>query len=426
MASLKEILRRQVPHLRDEAGRIVAEHGDRVISEVTIAQAYGGLRGVKALVCDTSEVDPHKGVIYRGIPVAELTDRCPEEIFFLLCTGKLPTAGHLKQLREELAARAVVPKYVFDVLRRLPTDSHPMAMLSIGLMALEEGSKFRTRYNEGLGKDEYWEAIYEDALDLLAKLPAIAAAVYRIRHEMGDLIAPDPKLDWSDNLCHMMGVNDQYGRMRDLMRLYLVLHADHEGGNVSAYVCHAAGSALSDPYYAVPAGLNGLAGPLHGLANQECLRFHVDIRDEFGGVPTADQIREHAWKLLRANRVIPGFGHAVLRDLDPRYVALRNFALQACPDAEMFRIAELAYQVIPGVLTEHGKAKNVQPNVDAISGVLLYCFGVTQPRFYTALFGTSRCLGMLAQLILNRIIGTPLTRPKSITTVWIKEHLGSK
>lgn len=426
MSMLREEMRSQVAHLREDIARLLADHGDKVISQVTVAQAYGGMRGVKSLVCDTSEVDPDKGVKYRGIPLSELTDRLPEEIFYLLLTGSLPSPEALKDLQAELTARSEVPRYVYDVLRKLPLTTHPMAMLSLGLLALEEGSKFRARYNEGMSKNEYWEAALDDALDLLGRLPSLAAAVYRIRYELGDLIPPDPKLDWSANLTHQMGVRDDTGKLAELMRLYLTLHADHEGGNVSAFICHTAGSALSDPYYAVAAGLNGLAGPLHGLANQECLRFHLAIRDEFGGVPTKEQLTKYAWDLLNSGRVIPGFGHAVLRSTDPRYTALREFALKNCPDAELFRLGNLMFEVVPGVLTQHGKAKNVNPNVDALSGVLLYVYGVTQPRFYTAIFGVSRAVGMLAQLIVNRIIGTPITRPKSVTTASIKTQVGAR
>lgn len=273
-------------------------------------------------------------------------------------------------------------------------------------------------------KIEYWEAALDDSLDLMAKMPTVAAAVYRIRYELGDLIPRDSKLDWSANLPHMMGVQDESGTLGDLMRLYLALHADHEGGNVSANLCHVAGSALSDPYYSVTAGLCGLAGPLHGLANQECLKFHVSIHEKFGGVPTKEQLTQYAWDLLNSGRVIPGFGHAVLRATDPRYTALRDFAMKACPNAEMFQIANLMFEVIPGVLTEHGKAKNVNPNVDALSGVLLHAYGVTQPRFYTVIFGVSRALGMLSQLVINRMISTPITRPKSVSTAWIKDQVG--
>jgi len=426
MQKLKNVLAEKFSEYRAEVKRLITEHGERVISEVTVAQAYGGMRGIKAMICDTSTVDPDAGLVIRGIPLADLTDRSPEEIFWLLLTGDLPDTESLQGLKDELTARADVPDYVFDALRVLPKTSHPMAMQSMGLLALEEGSKFRQHYNEGMGREEYWEICLEDSLDLLAKIPTLTAGVFRIRYEDGKLIPRDPQRDWSANFAHMLGISDPSGNLANLMRLYLGLHADHEGGNVSANLCHVAGSALSDPYYSVAAGLNGLAGPLHGLANQECLKFHLAIQEKFGGVPSKEQLTHYCWDTLNAGRVIPGFGHAVLRCTDPRYTACHDFGMKACPDDPLFKLADVMRKVVPKVLTEHGKAKNVNPNVDALSGVLMYAFGVTRPRFYTAIFGVSRAIGMCAQLVLNRAIGTPITRPKSVSTAWVKDKVSAR
>ncbi len=425
MAALQDVLSSKVDQVRGELKELIATHGEKVISQVTVAQAYGGMRGVKAQICDTSTVSPDTGLIIRGKPLLEVTDRCPEEMLWLLLTGELPDDASLKELQADLAARSEVPDYVFNALRALPKTTHPMAMQSLGLLALEEGSKFRKRYDAGMKKGEFWEACLDDSLDLLAKIPALTAGIWRIRYEDGKVIPRDPNLDWSANFSHMMGVADPTGRLADLMRLYLNLHADHESGNVSANLCCVAGSALSDPYYAVSAGLNGLAGPLHGLANQECLKFHLAIMDKFGGAPTADQLKGYAWEVLNSGRVIPGFGHAVLRCTDPRYTACHEFGLKACPDEPLFKLADIMLKVIPGVLKEHGKAKNTNPNVDALSGVLMYAFGVKQPPFYTAIFGVSRAIGMCAQLIISRAIGAPITRPKSVTTDWIRGQVGA-
>jgi citrate synthase len=286
-------------------------------------------------------------------------------------------------------------------------------------------SKFRKRHDEGMGKEAYWEACLEDSLDLLAKIPVLTAGIWRIRYQDGKLIPPDASKDWSANFAHMMGVPDPTGNLANLFRLYLNLHADHESGNVSANLCHVCGSALSDPYYSVAAGLNGLAGPLHGLANQECLKFHLAVYEKFNGVPSEDQLREYCWETLKSGRVIPGFGHAVLRCMDPRYTACHEFAAKACPDEPLFKLADTMLKVVPGVLVEQGKAKNPNPNVDALSGVLMYGFGVKEPPFYTAIFGVSRAVGMCAQMILNRAIGTPITRPKSVTTEWVAQQVGT-
>ncbi|MHC4413676.1 MAG: citrate (Si)-synthase [Planctomycetota bacterium] len=425
MSTLQETLAAKIPAMREVIRDLVKAHGDKVISEVTVAQAYGGQRGVKCLVCDTSVVDPERGLIVRGHPISELTDRLPAEIFFLLCTGELPDAGAQRALQEDLQARCEVPAYVWKVLYDLPGDTHPMEMLNAAILVLERESVFRRRYTDGMRKEDYWEPALEDSLRLIAKLPALAAGVYRIRFNKGEPLPRDPNLDWGGSYAQMLGVPDPSGDFADLIRLYLTLHADHEGGNVSANTCHVVASSLADPYYAVTAGLNGLAGPLHGLANQECLAFVLSIKEAFNGVPTAEQLKQFARDTLASGRVIPGYGHAVLRSTDPRFVALHEFGSRRRLDDPVFQIVDLGYKVFPEVLLEHGKAKNPYPNVDAATGALLYHFGIKEPSYYTVVFGVSRALGMLAQLILNRAMGTPITRPKSVSTEWIKRHVSS-
>ena len=426
MATLKEKLAEIIPKLRDDIKALLKEYGESKISEVTVAQAYGGMRGIKAMVCDTSFVDPDKGLIIRGIPLNDLVDKLPEEIYYLLCTGELPDKDGLKSLQEDLTERSEVPSYVWDVLRAMPKDSHPMVMLDTAILVMEKESVFRKKYDEGLKKEAYWEAILEDSLQLIARLPGVAAGIYRIRFDKGDLIESDSELDWGGNYARMLGLDDPTGEFANLMRLYLVLHCDHESGNVSANTCHTVGSALSDPYYSVSAGLNGLAGPLHGLANQECLKFVLELREKYNGVPSAEQLEKFVWDTLNSGQVMPGYGHAVLRKTDPRFIAFNNFGKRVCPNDDLFRIVDLMYKIVPDILIKHGKAKNPYPNVDAGSGALLYHFGLKEFEYYTVLFGVSRVLGMTAQLIYNRAIGTPITRPKSVVTDWIKQTVGAK
>jgi citrate synthase len=425
MSELKNKLKAQIPGLREEVRTLTKEHGNIVISEVNVGQAFGGMRGVKGLVCDTSVVDADKGLYIRGIPIMQLAGRIPEEIFYLLCTGELPDKAALGDLQHNLRDRSQVPGYVWDVLSAMPRDSHPMTMFNTAILVMERESVFRRHYAAGMHKDEYWEVALEDSLQLLAKLPAIAAGVYRIHTGKGEPIPSNPQLDWGADYAYMLGLPDATGEFANLMRLYLTLHCDHEGGNVSAFTCHTVGSALSDPYYAVAAGLNGLAGPLHGLANQECLHFVLGVRQKFQGVPTDEQLREYAWNTLKDGHVIPGYGHAVLRITDPRFTAFHKFGERACSQDEIFRIVDRVFAIVPGVLKEQGKAKDPWPNVDAISGSLLYHFGLTEFDYYTVLFGVSRALGMTAQLIINRALGTPITRPKSVSTEWIKASVGA-
>jgi citrate synthase len=375
------------------------------------------------MVCDTSVVEPDKGLIIRGMPILKLKDKLPEEIFWLLITGELPSADELAGFQKELKKHGEVPNYVWKVLKAMPKSSHPMAMLDTAVLAMENESAFRKRYTEGMSKDEYWEPALEDAMKIIGSIHTIAAGVYRIKYKKGDLIESSKKLDIGADYVKMLGLPPKKGQTAEMMRLYLTLHSDHEGGNVSANTCHTVGSALSDPFYAVSAGLNGLAGPLHGLANQECLGWVLDTMKKFGGVPTEKQIEDYAWETLNGGQVIPGYGHAVLRVTDPRFTAFNEFGKKYLKDDAVFQTVDRVFNVVPKVLEKHGKAKNPWPNVDAGSGALLYHYGLKEFEYYTVLFSVSRSLGMLSQLVLNRALGTAITRPKSVSTAWLKAQV---
>ncbi len=423
MPRLRKILREKIPVWRDELRELVVEHGDKAVSDVKIQQVLGGLRGVKGLICNTSLVEPDKGLIIRGTPILELTDRIPEEIFFLLMTGELPDEAALAKLQEEYNERAEVPAYVWNVLEAMPKNSHPMAMLNLSILSMQRESRFKIAYDSGVKKPNYWESTLEDALIILSRLPEIAAGIYRLRFDKGPRIPRNPKLDWGGNFSHMLGLSENDSVFADMMRLYLVLHCDHEGGNVSAFTCHVVNSALSDLYYSVSAGLSGLAGPLHGLANQECLKFVLWILDRFSGVPDDEQIKEECWETLESGRVIPGYGHAVLRVTDPRFTALCEFGMKHFKEDEVLQLVNKLYEIVPGVLKEHGKAKNPWPNVDAGSGALLYHYGMSEFEYYTVLFAVSRSMGMCAQAVISRAMMEPITRPKSVETGWLKAQV---
>jgi citrate synthase len=426
MATLKQRLSELVPVWREEIAALNKEHGNQVISEVTISQAYGGMRGVKGMVCDTSDVPPDKGLIIRGIPIGELTNKLPEEVFYLLITGELPDNKAFSDLQNDLQKRAKVPSYVWKTLKAMPKDSHPMVMFNAAILMMERESQFRRMYDQGMKKTDYWIPMLEDSLNLIARLPAIGAGVYRMRFEKGARIPAKKGLDWAANYAHMLGIKDKTGEFPNLMRLNMVLHSDHESGNASAHACHCVGSTLSDAYYAVSAGLNGLAGPLHGLANQECLNWVLMVYEKFKGIPEDHELRLFAQDTLAAGKVIPGYGHAVLRITDPRFDTLRAFGQRVMPDDPIFQIVEKIFKVVPDVLKEQAKIKDPWPNVDAISGTLMYHYGLRELSYYTVLFSISRALGMCAQLVVNRAIGSPIERPKSVTTAWLKKQIAQE
>jgi len=299
-----------------------------------------------------------------------------------------------------------------------------MTQLSISMLALQKDSKFAKQYNAGMKKAEYWEWALEDSLDLIARIPVVAAKIYRRSFADDKVPAYDNKLDWAANYAHMLGVNDSEG-FYEVTRLYLMLHADHEGGNVSAHTTHLVGSALSDPYYSWAAGLCGLAGPLHGLANQECLAWLLDVQKELEGKEiTEELLTSYAEKTLASGKVIPGFGHAVLRNTDPRYMLERDFALKHCKDDPLFKLVDAVYKAIPKVLEKQGKVKNPYPNVDAHSGQLMYYYNLKEQNYYTVVFAVSRAIGCVSQLVWSRALGLPIERPKSVPLDVLKKAAG--
>ena len=376
---LQEKLAEKIPAWQDDLKQILDQNGDNVISSVTVSQAIKGMRGVKSLICDTSSVSADKGLIIRGHSILDITNILPEEVFYLLLTGDLPNQDQLFDLQNQLNEHRAVPDYVWNVLDAMPENSHPMTMLSIAIQSMRVESIFVEKFNEGTPKKDYWKWVLEDGLRLIGVLPSIAAAIYRKQKQLNERIEPDQNLDWGGNFAHMLEVNED-DDFKKLMRLYLMLHSDHEGGNVSAFSSLTVASSLSSPFLALGAGLNGLAGPLHGLANQECLKFVLEIRNHFDGNPSKEDLREYCWKRLNNGRVIPGYGHAVLRCPDPRFTAFMDFGKDHIKNDDVFDIVKALFDVVPPVLKEHGKAKNPWPNVDAASGSLLYyCLLYTSP-----------------------------------------------
>lgn len=407
------------------------ECGSAVLGQVTVEQAIGGMRGIPGMLWETSLLDPEEGIRFRGYSIPELQAKLPlakpggqpmpEGLLWLLLTGDIPTKEQASAVTEMLRERSTLPPFIANTLNTLHNDAHPMAQLATAVLALQSHSKFAAAYERGIPKTQYWDPVFEDSMDLIAKLPAIAALIYR-RTYHGDLPpSPHPTLDWAANLAYMMGHGENDDAL-DMMRLYQTIHADHEGGNVSAHATHLVGSALSDPYLSFAAGMTGLAGPLHGLANQEVLRWLRDVRAQVGDSPSKEQLTDFVWSTLKSGKVVPGFGHAVLRKTDPRYTCQREFALTHMPDYPLFKLVSLLYEVVPNVLKETGKVKNPWPNVDAHSGVLLQYYGITEDRFYTVLFGVSRSLGVLSQGIWSRALGLPIERPKSLTMEALRQR----
>jgi citrate synthase len=435
MGVIKDSFKAKADVVSAEIKEILKEHGSRKIGEVTLSQIYQGMRGMTGLVTETSLLDAEEGIRFRGYSIPELqkslpkakggTQPLPEGLFHLMLLGELPDEDEVNHVTATWQRRSHVPNYVFDTIESLPVNAHPMTQFVVGIMALQIESRFARQYAAGMSKKDYWEATFDDSMDLIARLPRIAAYIYRRKYRNGQHIQPDGLLDWAGNFAHMMGYDDE--SFMELMRLYMTIHADHEGGNVSAHTTHLVGSALSDPFLSFAAGMNGLAGPLHGLANQEVIKWIFEMRDQLGvDLPSHEQIEGYVRKTLSEGKVVPGYGHAVLRKTDPRFTAQMEFGKEYMSDDPLVNTVWRVYEVVPPILNSLGKVKNPWPNVDAHSGALLVHFGMVEYEFYTVLFGVSRALGVLASLCWDRALNMPLERPKSVTTELVKLWLQGK
>ena len=435
MDKLKEAFYIKSLELRNEMRATLKAHGTRKVDEVNLAQVFGGMRGVKSMIWETSQLDPVEGIRFRGFSIPDLKEKLPkrqgdkeplpEGLFWLMLLGEIPTQEEVDWLSDEWERRRKIPAHTAKVLDSLPVETHPMTQFNIAISSLQTNSNFVRRYSEGMSKNEYWDPTYEDAMNLIACLPRVAAYIYRRTYFNGEHIQPDDSLDWAGNFAHMLGVSENED-FKSFMRLYMTIHADHEGGNASAHTVHLVGSTLSDAYQSFGAGMNALAGPLHGLANQEVIKWIFEMVEALGtNEPSDEQIRKYIQETLDAGKVIPGYGHAVLRRPDPRFMAQKRFSEEYIENDPTIRIVWKLFEIVPPILQGLGKVKNPWPNVDAHSGAVLVYYGLTQYNYYTVLFGVSRALGVLASLCWSRALGLPLERPKSVTFDWVKDFLDS-
>src|ERR1035438_6324363 len=377
MGVVKDRFKAKADAVNIEVKELLKEHGNKKVGEVTLLQIYQGMRGMTGLVTETSLLDSKEGIRFRGYSVPELqeklpkapkgTEPLPEGLFHLMLLGELPSEDDVHHITSVWQRRSHVPSHVFNSIEALPLRSHPMTQFVVAVMALQTESVFAKQYAAGMSKKDYWEAIFDDSMNLIARLPRVAAYIYRRKYKNGEHIQPNGLLDWAGNFAHMLGYKD--GTFHELLRLYMTIHADHEGGNVSAHTTHLVGSALSDPYLSFAAGMNGLAGPLHGLANQEVIKWIFEMQKSVGTeTPNKEQIENYVKKTLSEGKVVPGYGHAVLRKTDPRFTAQQEFAKRHMPDDPLVNVVWRIFEVVPPVLQALGKVKNPWPNVDAHSG----------------------------------------------------------
>jgi citrate synthase len=371
--------------------------------QVTEEQLETGLRGYPCGYCTTSYVDAQKGLFYIGRPVVELAHLKPEEVICLLYHGKEVSAGEKKQFLEELQKRASLSVQSIEAIERLPKEGHPMKLFAMSLLIL---SIF-----EGTGNYR------EDCLNVIAKLPHLAATVINYHAGWGKTPRPNPFLGYMENFTHMVQVKANKEELEKVFKLFNILHYDHGGGNLSAFVGKAVASGLEDMYGSLASAMCALEGPRHGRANQDCLHFVEEVLKAVGEKASEAEVEALIRSKLAKGELVFGFGHAVLRVEDPRATIQYEYIQKHYPDHPLAKIAQHLRTAGPKVLKENPKISNPYPNVDAISGSLLTAAGFGYPQYFTLLFGLARCVGISIQIVYERLEarngkGTPIVRPK--------------
>jgi citrate synthase len=381
--------------------------GGEVLFTITREHLDTGLRGFPVGTCPISDVDPHLGLSYGGYAIASLADRQPEEVIYLLLHKELPDAARLANFRQELIKNSRLHPEILEKLRTLPRHGHPMNWLMSAILLMGMYS----------GTGDY----AKDCLQVIAQLPEAVAAIFRIRSGWGEPIESKPELGYMENFAYMLGAPAATPELTHLLRVFNILHMDHGGGNLSTFVGKAIASGLEDMYGSLVGAMAGLAGPLHGMANQECLRFLKTVSKEIKDPADEKSVTEYVESLLNSGGVLYGFGHAVLRVEDPRATVQFDLGEQIAPNDPLFRLAVTLRKVGTQALQKRGKVSNPYPNVDAVSGCLLSACGLTDENYYTVLFGLARCVGIAAQIVWERTEarggkGIPIVRPSYLYT----------
>ena len=392
-----------------QIGETVGEEAKHLL-DLTESHLDIGMRGVPVGTCRTSFVTPGEGVHYCGYPITELAGLLPEDVVYLLHNKELPNAEQSQAFRQDLARRATMPGDLGPIFSALPKDGHPMDWLAVGIQTL--------------GMWDCTNDWKEDALNLVARMPRMLGLLFRYRDGRGENIPEDDtSLSMVERFTNTLELDVDQAKLTRVLSVYLVLHMDHGGGNLSTFVGKAVASGHATLYSAMASSMNALSGPLHGRANQSCLEFVLRV-----GTSDSDKVEEFVRGELAAGRPVFGFGHAVLRAEDPRATAQFALGEEICPDDENFKIIRTLREVAPRILAENPKISNPNANVDIASGALLHHVGLKDPSYYTTFFGWARVAGIGAQIFDERVVmrngkGVPIYRPKYFARDQVLRHV---
>ncbi len=363
-----------------------------------------GLEGVIAAESALTYIDGQNGILaYVGIPIEELAEHSTfEETAFLLLHRRLPTRSELQQFSEELIRQRPLSAPIVDILKVLPCQAPPMALLRTAISVLG--------HFDPTADDVSLSALREKAIALIAQMATITAAIGRLRKNQ-EIVPPDNTLPHSANFLYMLTGRRPDAAAARIFDVALILQADHEFP-ASTFASLVVASTLSDVYSAICAALGALKGPLHGGANEQVIRMILEIGDPSRAEP---YIRE---KLARHERIM-GFGHRVYKTYDPRARILKRYLQELVDqigDPRLFEIEQIVEKTVIDALG----TKGIFPNVDFYSGTVCYYLGI-EPELLTPIFAVSRIAGWMAHII-EYVSDNRLFRP---TTRYVGPPVGA-
>lgn len=350
-----------------------------------------GLAGVIAAESSISSIDGQNGVLrYRGIRIEELAEHSSfEEVVYLLMFGELPTESELKSLDDRLRAHREIPQGIIDLLRTLPSSTHPMVALQTAVGALAAHYPHFEVENH--------EENEASVIRMIASFPTIVATFDRIRKGL-EILAPKSDLDHAANFLYMLNGELPDEKQRRIIDVALILHAEH-GFNASTFTGRVVGSTMANPYGALSAAVGSLSGPLHGGANERVLHMLGEIEGGVDGV--------EAWftQAQAEKRKIMGLGHRVYKVKDPRATVLQGMARDLFTSHGSTPLYDMAAR-LESIAKERLGEKGIAPNVDFYSGLVYQKLGM-EIDLFTPFFAIARISGWGAhwceQLKSNRI-----------------------
>lgn len=392
--------------------------GTGVLAGITnVSQVHG------YIMYEDEKIPDDGKLTYRGIDISDIVKFCKEEdrfgyeeVCYLLLFGKLPTSKELSDFKELVGAMRPLP-YGFreDMIMKTPSNDimNKLARSVLSMYSYDDNPDSTDLYN-----------VIRQSILLFSRVPTMVAYAYQAKTHYFDgkslyIHNPQPELSMAENFLYMIRPDNKYTDLEaKVLDLAMILHAEHGGGNNSAFTTRVVTSTGTDTYSAIGAAIGSLKGPKHGGANRKVMAMIEDFKENVRDINDRDAVAKHIEKLLDKDGydhsgLIYGMGHAVYTKSDPRAVHLKMKAEEladATGNMREFKLYNLIEELTPEIFAVKKGNKHMCANVDLYSGFVYKCLNIP-PELYTPMFAISRMPGWCAHRIEELQYGKKIIRP---------------